>query len=70
MDFHLVPPVCIIFILGFMHCINQVNVRVLGILPDLHFEGNAYIHTALQVFSISYIFVEIPNSIFLKSFVL
>ena len=48
-----------------MDRINLGNVGVLGILPDLHLNGNAF-NIALQVFYVSYILVEIPGNIFLK----
>lgn len=64
-DVHLVLPLWIIFTLGFMDRINLGNVRVLGILPDLHLVGNAY-NIALQVFFVPYILIEIPSNIFLK----
>lgn len=64
-DIHLVLPLWIIFTLGFMDRINLGNVRVLGILPDLHLVGNAY-NIALQVFFVPYILVEIPSNLFLK----
>lgn len=64
-DLHLVLPLWIIFTLGFMDRINLGNVRVLGILPDLHLVGNAY-NIALQVFFVPYVLVEIPSNLFLK----
>ena len=64
-DIHLVLPLWIIFTLGFMDRINLGNVRVLGILPDLHLKGNAF-NIALQVFFVPYILVEIPSNLLLK----
>ncbi|KAM0793995.1 major facilitator superfamily domain-containing protein [Usnea florida] len=64
-DIHLVLPLWIVFTLGFMDRINLGIVGVLGILPDLHLNGNAF-NIALQVFYVPYILVEIPSNIFLK----
>lgn len=64
-DFHLMLPLWIIFILGFIDRINLGNVRVLGIVPDLRLAGNQF-NIALQIFFVPYILVEIPSNIFLK----
>ncbi|KXL44240.1 hypothetical protein M433DRAFT_155148 [Acidomyces richmondensis BFW] len=64
-DIHLMMPLWILFMLGFMDRINLGNVSVLGILKDLHLKGNDF-NLALQVFFVPYILLEIPSNIVLK----
>jgi hypothetical protein len=64
-DLHLMVPLWILFMLGFMDCINLGNVRVLGILKELHLTGSKF-NIALQVFFVPYILLEIPSNIVLR----
>jgi len=64
-DLHLIAPLWILFMLGFMDRINLGNVRVLGILKELHLTGNKF-NIALQVFFVPYILLEIPSNIALR----
>ena len=64
-DLHLIVPLWILFMLGFMNRINLGDVRVLGILKELHLTGNKF-NIALQVFFVPYILLEIPSNIVLR----
>lgn len=64
-DLHLMVPLWILFMLGFMDRINLGNVSVLGIVEDLHLTGNNF-NVALQVFFVPYILLEIPSNLMLK----
>lgn len=64
-DIHLMLPLWIIFALGFLDRINLGNVAVLGIIPELKLGGNG-LNTALQIFFVPYILLDIPSNIVLK----
>jgi len=64
-DLHLMFPLWILFMLGFMDRINLGNVSVLGIVKDLRLTGNDF-NVALQVFFVPYILLEIPSNLMLK----
>ncbi|KAK4552536.1 hypothetical protein LTR86_010380 [Recurvomyces mirabilis] len=64
-DLHLMIPLWILFMLGFMDRINLGNVAVLGIVKDLNLVGNAF-NVALQVFFVPYILLEVPSNLMLK----
>ena len=64
-DLHLMVPLWIVFLLGFVDRINLGNVAVLGIVKDLDLTGNK-LNVCLQVFFVSYILVEIPSNLMLK----
>jgi MFS family permease len=64
-DLYLMAPLWIFFMLGFMDRINLGNVRVLGILKELHLTGIKF-NIALQVFFVPYILLEIPSNIVLR----
>ena len=66
-DLHLIVLLWILFILSFIDRINLGNVRVLGILKELHLTGNRF-KIALQVFFVPYILLEILSNTFLRKF--
>lgn len=63
--FHLMAPLWIIFAFGFLDRINLGNVAVLGIVNELHLQGNV-LNVALQIFFVPYILLEIPSNIVLR----
>ncbi|THZ12587.1 major facilitator superfamily transporter [Aureobasidium pullulans] len=66
-DFHVVPFLCILYLLAFLDRVNIANANVAGMSEDLHLEGDEY-NTALVIFFVPYILFEIPSNILLKKF--
>jgi sugar phosphate permease len=66
-DLHLMVPLWIIFVFGFLDRINLGNVAVLGILKELKMDGND-MALAMQIFFVPYIAADIPSNIILKRF--
>jgi hypothetical protein len=67
-DLHLMLPLWVVFVFGFLDRINLGNVAVLGIMKELKLSGNDFA-IAMQVFFVPYILLDIPSNIFLKKFV-
>jgi hypothetical protein len=66
-DFRLVPPLCILYILAFLDRVNIANARLYNLEKDLGLTGNQY-NIALVVFFIPYVLFEIPANLLLKKF--
>ncbi|GIJ91268.1 hypothetical protein Asppvi_010233 [Aspergillus pseudoviridinutans] len=66
-DLHLMVPLWVIFVFGFLDRINLGNVAVLGILKELKMDGND-MALAMQIFFVPYIIADIPSNIVLKRF--
>ncbi|KAL3465791.1 major facilitator superfamily domain-containing protein [Aspergillus heterothallicus] len=65
-DWHVVPFLCIMYLLAFLDRVNISNAKVLGLAEDLNIvEGTKY-NTALTIFFVPYIIFEIPSNILLK----
>lgn len=64
-DVHLMVPLWIVFVFGFLDRINLGNVAVLGILKDLKLTGTDFA-IAMQIFFVPYILTDIPSNIILK----
>ncbi|OAX80147.1 hypothetical protein ACJ72_05522 [Emergomyces africanus] len=68
MDLHLLPVLCVLYILAFLDRVNISNAVIFGLKEDLGIEsGNKY-NTALTIFFVPYITLEIPSNILLKKF--
>ncbi|KAF2210062.1 hypothetical protein CERZMDRAFT_45864 [Cercospora zeae-maydis SCOH1-5] len=66
-DLHIVPVLCILYLLAFLDRVNIANANVLGLSKELRLEGNEY-NTALVIFFVPYVLFEIPSNILLKKF--
>lgn len=66
-DIHLMVPLWVIFVFGFLDRINLGNVSVLGIMPELRMTGTE-MTIAMQIFFVPYILTDIPSNIILKIF--
>ncbi|KAH1593860.1 hypothetical protein KXV52_006229, partial [Aspergillus fumigatus] len=66
-DLHLMVPLWVIFVFGFLDRINLGNVAVLGILQELKMDGKD-MALAMQIFFVPYIIADIPSNIVLKRF--
>ncbi|BCS20180.1 putative MFS transporter [Aspergillus puulaauensis] len=65
-DWHVVPCLCIMYLLAFLDRVNISNAAVLGMTTDLDIaEGTKY-NTALTIFFVPYVIFEIPSNILLK----
>ncbi|EER37515.1 MFS transporter [Histoplasma capsulatum H143] len=65
-DLHLLPVLCVLYLLAFLDRVNISNAVIFGLRKDLGIEsGNRY-NTALTIFFVPYILFEIPSNILLK----
>ena len=65
LDLHLLPGVCILYLLSFLDRSNVANARLDGLADDLHITGNQYL-TGLTLFFIGYILLEVVWNVVLK----
>lgn len=66
-DLHLVPPLCILYLLAFLDRVNIANAKLYNLTTDLGLVGNQY-NIALVVFFVPYVIFEIPANMLLKRF--
>lgn len=66
-DLHVVPFLCILYLLAFLDRVNIANANVYGLSKDLKLTGDQY-NVALVIFFVPYILFEIPSNVFLKKF--
>lgn len=66
-DWHLMPFLCIMYLLAFLDRVNIGNANVYGLSKDLKLDGDKY-NVALVIFFVPYILLEIPSNILLKRF--
>lgn len=65
LDLHLLPGVCMLYLLSFLDRSNVANAKLDGLDTDLHMTGDEYL-TGLTLFFIGYILFEVPWNIVLK----
>lgn len=65
LDLHLLPGVCILYLLSFLDRSNVANARLEGLIVDLNMTGNQYL-TGLTMFFIGYILCEVLWNVILK----
>lgn len=66
-DLHVIPFLCILYLLAFLDRVNIANADVFGLSEELNLQGNEY-NTALVIFFVPYVLLEIPSNILLKKF--
>lgn len=66
-DLHVIPVLCVLYLLAFLDRVNISNANVFGLSEDLSLEGNEY-NTALVIFFVPYVLLEIPSNVLLKRF--
>ncbi|CAM1510834.1 Fc.00g083470.m01.CDS01 [Cosmosporella sp. VM-42] len=66
-DFHVIPFLCIMYLLAFLDRVNIANANVFGLSDELNLDGTLY-NNALVVFFVPYVIFEIPSNILLKKF--
>lgn len=65
LDLHIVPAICLLYLLAFLDRVNISNANVYGMAKDLHLHGNQY-NIALTIFFVPYILAEVPSNFLLK----
>ncbi|SPN96651.1 related to nicotinamide mononucleotide permease [Cephalotrichum gorgonifer] len=66
-DLHVIPFLCVMYLLAFLDRVNIANAKVFGLAKELNLDGTLY-NNALVVFFVPYIIFEIPSNILLKRF--
>ncbi|KXJ92543.1 major facilitator superfamily domain-containing protein [Microdochium bolleyi] len=64
-DWHIIPPLMVIYFLSFMDRTNIGNARIQGMTQDLNMKGADY-NIALFVFFAPYILFEVPSNIIIR----
>ncbi|EAW08971.1 putative MFS transporter [Aspergillus clavatus NRRL 1] len=65
-DWHVIPCLCVMYLLAFLDRVNISNAAILGLQEDLNIESGTKYNTALTIFFVPYIIFEIPSNILLK----
>ncbi|KAI0952207.1 hypothetical protein AcV7_008085 [Taiwanofungus camphoratus] len=65
LDIHVLPPLALLWLANFLDRTNIGNANIAGLPQDLHLHGTQF-NTALSVFYVSYILVELPSNWILK----
>ncbi|CAI7569993.1 unnamed protein product [Penicillium glandicola] len=65
-DWHILPCLCILYLLAFLDRVNISNAAILGLKQDLNIVDGTKYNTALTIFFVPYIIFEIPSNILLK----
>ncbi|KAB8260831.1 putative MFS transporter [Aspergillus pseudonomiae] len=65
-DWHLMPCLCVMYLLAFLDRVNISNAAVLGLQEDLNIVNGTKYNTALTIFFVPYVIFEIPSNILLK----
>lgn len=66
-DVHVVPVLCLLYILAFLDRVNIANAAVFGMKTELGLKGDEY-NVALLIFFVPYVVFEIPGNFLLKKF--
>jgi hypothetical protein len=64
-DWHLVPPLCCLYLLAFLDRVNIANAKLYSLEKDLGLTGSQY-NIALVMFFVPYVVFEIPANLLLK----
>ncbi|THV08576.1 MFS general substrate transporter [Dendrothele bispora CBS 962.96] len=65
LDTHILPPLALLWLSNFLDRSNVGNARIAGLEHDTHLHGNQF-NTALAVFYVAYLSVEMPSNWVLK----
>jgi len=61
LDFKLLPPVILLYLLSFLDRSNVANARIEGLTTDLNITGNQYL-TGLTLYFIGYVIFEVLHT--------
>ncbi|KAL5120093.1 High-affinity nicotinic acid transporter [Pleosporales sp. CAS-2024a] len=64
-DLHVLPFLCLMYLLAFLDRVNIANANVFGLSKELKLLGDKY-NNALVIFFVPYILLEVPSNIILK----
>jgi len=67
-DWHVIPCLCILYLLAFLDRVNIANANIFGLSKELDLVRDDRYNTALVIFFVPYILFEIPSNVFLKKF--
>lgn len=65
-DLHVIPFLCIMYLLAFLDRVNISNANIFGLSTDLHIATGDKYNTALVIFFVPYVLFEIPSNVLLK----
>ncbi|KAF2266645.1 MFS general substrate transporter [Lojkania enalia] len=65
-DLHVIPFLCIMYLLAFLDRVNIANANVFGLSEELNITDGTKFNTALVIFFVPYILFEIPSNVLLK----
>ncbi|KAF8165361.1 MFS general substrate transporter [Crassisporium funariophilum] len=65
LDCHILPPLALLWLANFIDRSNIGNARIAGLEKDANLHGNQF-NTALAVFYVTYLVVELPSNMVLK----
>jgi len=65
-DLHVIPFLCIMYLLAFLDRVNIANANVFGLSEELDLLGGDRYNNALVIFFVPYILFEIPSNVVLK----
>jgi MFS family permease len=65
-DLHVIPYLCVMYLLAFLDRVNIGNANVFGLSKELDIVQGTKYNTALVIFFVPYILFEIPSNIILK----
>ncbi|KAJ5297337.1 hypothetical protein N7508_007586 [Penicillium antarcticum] len=66
LDYHLLPPLTLLYLLSLLDRSNVGNARLEGMADDIHMSGNQYL-TGLTLYFIGYVLFELPCNVVLKN---
>ncbi|KAL2013562.1 hypothetical protein VTN00DRAFT_1087 [Thermoascus crustaceus] len=67
-DWHILPVLCVLYLMAFLDRVNISNAVIFGLQKDLNIETGTKYNTALTIFFVPYIIFEIPSNVLLKKF--
>ncbi|KAF2431931.1 MFS general substrate transporter [Tothia fuscella] len=67
-DWHVIPCLCILYLLAFLDRVNISNANIFGLSKELDLLHDNRYNTALVIFFVPYILFEIPSNVLLKKF--
>ncbi|OJJ48844.1 hypothetical protein ASPZODRAFT_149834 [Penicilliopsis zonata CBS 506.65] len=65
-DWHILAPLCVLYLLAFLDRVNISNAAVFGLKTDLNITSGTKYNAALTIFFVPYIIFEIPSNLLLK----
>ena len=65
-DWHLMPVLCVLYLLAFLDRVNISNANIFGLSQELDLVRDNRYNTALVIFFVPYILFEIPSNVILK----